>query len=144
MKESEVKNLVHHFYWIEDVNCATTTLKTLSKAFSIDISPQVIDSAVGMHGAGKYGAQCGLVEGMLLFIGIYGRSIHLSNNDIVNLCSSFAKEFEHKFSSLRCSQLRPGGFNDTDPAHLCEGITVNAIQWGIQFIEENTQVLTSC
>jgi len=32
--------------------------------------PQLLDAAVGMHGAGKYGAQCGLVEGSLMFIGL--------------------------------------------------------------------------
>ena len=79
MTESEVRNAVHNYYWIDDINCATATLKILSKAFSINISPQVIDSAIGMHGAGKYGAQCGLVEGSLMFIGIYGKSQYLDD-----------------------------------------------------------------
>ena len=135
MTESEIRNSVHNYYWNDDVNCATAVLKTLSKAFSVEISTQVIDSAVGMHGAGKYGAQCGLVEGTLLFIGIFGRSMNLEDKDIAEICSSFAESFENKFSSLLCSQLRPGGFNDTDPEHLCEGITVNTINWGIKFIE---------
>lgn len=122
--ELEVKNAIHNYYWIDDINCATTTLKTLAKSFSVNISTQVIDSAVGMHGAGKYGAQCGLVEGTLLFIGIYGRSINLDDKDIIEICSSFAEGFEANFSSLLCSRLRPRGFNDTDPDHLCEEITV--------------------
>ncbi|WP_319475482.1 C-GCAxxG-C-C family (seleno)protein [Marispirochaeta aestuarii] len=120
MTELEVRNTVHKYYWIDDINCATITLKTLSIAFSIEISSQVVDSAIGLHGAGKYGAQCGLVEGCLLFIGIYGKVLNLDNKDIVEICSFFAEGFEHKFSSLPCSQLRPGGFNDTDPEHLGE------------------------
>lgn len=135
MNQLEISNLVHNYYWIDDFNCATTTLKTLSKAFSVEISQQVIDSAIGMHGAGKYGAQCGLVEGMLLFIGIYGRSRKIDDSKIVDLCSSLAEGFENNFSSLLCSQLRPGGFKETDPEHLCEEITIKAITWGIKFIK---------
>lgn len=135
MNKLEIRNLVHDYYWIDDFNCATTTLKTLAKAFSVEISQQVIDAAIGMHGAGKYGAQCGLVEGMLLFIGIYGRSREIDDNEIVDLCSSLAEGFENNFSSLLCSQLRPGGFKDTDPEHLCEEITIKAITWGIKFIK---------
>ena len=135
MTEIEVRNAVHEYYWTDDINCATTSLLTLSKAFSIEITPQVIDSAVGMHGAGKYGAQCGLVEGSLLFIGIYGRSINMEDVDIIDMCSSFAEGFENKFSSLLCSKLRPGGFREVEPEHLCEGITVEAIIWGIKFIK---------
>lgn len=90
-----------------------------------------------MHGAGKYGAQCGLVEGSLLFIGIYGRSLNLDDGAIVKLCSFFAESFENNFTSLLCSKLRPGGFNDNDPEHLCEELTTNALSWAITFIRNN-------
>ncbi|MDC7127172.1 MAG: C-GCAxxG-C-C family protein [Spirochaetales bacterium] len=135
MTDSEVRDVVHSYYWIDDLNCATTTLKTLSKAFSIEISSQVIDAAVGMHGAGKYGAQCGLVEGTLLFIGIYGRFINLEDKETIEICYSFAEGFEKNFYSLLCSKIRPGGFNKNDPEHLCEDVTVRAIIWIINFIK---------
>ena len=134
MTETEIKKIVHNYYWKDDINCATTTLKTLSEVFPTKIASQVVDSAVGMHGAGKYGAQCGLVEGSLLFVGIYGRSLNWEDKEIVDMCSALARAFENDFSSLLCNQLRPSGFNDTDPEHLCEEITVKAINWGIDFI----------
>ena len=136
MNNEKIKTMVHEYYWKLDYNCATTTLLLLSEAFNLELSPQVIDSAVGMHGAGKYGAQCGLVEGSLLFIGIYGRYIKLDDEKIVGFCSAFAEDFEKKFSSLLCSRLRPGGFNEDDPAHLCEAITVRAVSWGIPFLRK--------
>ena len=34
----------------------------------------MLDAALGMHGAGKYGAQCGLAEGTLIFLGTFGRA----------------------------------------------------------------------
>jgi hypothetical protein len=56
-----VKNRVSRYYWEEDINCATTTLKILSEAFRVDLNEQVLAAATGMHGAGAYGVQCGLV-----------------------------------------------------------------------------------
>jgi hypothetical protein len=58
-----VSKKVSQYYWQADKNCATTVLCILSEVFKITIGNQIIDAALAMHGAGKYGAQCGLVEG---------------------------------------------------------------------------------
>jgi len=68
-----VQQRVHEYYWRDDANCATTTLKILSETLAVEVCDQVIDAALGMHGAGGYRAQCGLVEGALMFLGIAGR-----------------------------------------------------------------------
>lgn len=135
MQQKElITRRVKQYYRKENLNCATANLKILSEIYGLELSPQVIDSAVGMHGAGKYGAQCGLVEGALLFIGIHGRSTNLPDELIVEQCNSFAEEFEEKFSSLRCDVLRPGGFQPDDPPHLCEGLTIDAIAASVDFV----------
>ena len=68
-----IEERVHEYYWKHDYNCATTMLLILSGICGIKLQQQTLDAAVAMHGAGKCGAQCGLVEGALMFIGIYGR-----------------------------------------------------------------------
>lgn len=133
----KIENEVHKYYWHDDINCATTTLKVLASHFSVILSEQVIDSALGMHGAGKYGAQCGLVEGTLLFIGIFGRIKKLDDQKIVKTCYGYANEFEKIFSSLLCNEIRPEGFNKNVGEHICEDITVNAIKFSIEFISKN-------
>ncbi len=133
----EINEIVHHSYWVDNLNCAATTLKTLASNYSISIAEQVSDSTIGLHGAGKYGAQCGLVEGTLLFIGIYGTHLKLHKRDIVKNCYNFAVEFEKRYSSLLCDTLRPGGFKATDPDHLCESLTSKAIIFSIEFINKN-------
>ena len=70
MKEY-MKNRVHGLYWNDDINCARAAIICLSELFEITIEQQTIWSAVGLHGAGGYRAQCGLVEGTLMFMGIY-------------------------------------------------------------------------
>mgnify|MGYP000350119222 CR=1 FL=1 len=135
-KEEFVQKKVKEYYWEEDVNCATTTLKVLAEHFGIKLEEQIIDCAVGMHGAGEYGAQCGLVEGVLMFLGIYGRKRNIPKDDIILYCNEFAKQFEEKFNSLQCSILRPEGFHSNNPLHLCEPLTCNTLEFSIEYISK--------
>lgn len=129
-----VRTRVNKYYWQDDLNCATTNLKILSEIFSIELSEQVIDAALGMHGAGKYGAQCGLVEGTLMFLGIIGKGNGISDDKIVDFCNGFAKQFENRFQTLLCKVLRPEGFHQDNPPHLCEKLTCEAVMFNVGFI----------
>jgi len=125
---------VKEYYWQHDLNCATTTLKILAEIFSVQLSEQIISAAVGMHGAGKYGAQCGLVEGTLMFLGIIGRERQVPNETIVAQCREFAHQFETQFHSLSCRTLRPEGFSADNPPHLCEKLTCSALEFTSNFV----------
>lgn len=129
-----VEDRVRTCYHRDDSNCVTTTLKILSERFNLPLQSQVMDAALGMHGAGGHGAQCGLVEGGLLFIGILGRAKRLGDNEIIDLCKKFGQGFETRFSSLLCRELRPEGFSPQNPPHLCEPLTCKTINYAIDFI----------
>lgn len=123
---------VQEFNRKQGFNCAQTTLMVLSEKFRIKLEPQIISGSTGLNGAGRYRAQCGLVEGMLIFLGIY---LATKNEDpVLKACHLFASKFEEKFGSLSCSKLRPNGFNDDDPPHLCEELMVDAIKFDIDFL----------
>lgn len=134
MKEY-IKKRVHELYWEEDINCARTALICLGELFEVAIEPQTICCAVGLHGAGGYRAQCGLVEGTLMFIGIYLHETGKTEEEIVSACYHFASAFDEKFGSLRCLKLRPTGFTENDPPHLCENLTCSAIEFAFRFME---------
>ena len=106
----------------------------MSELFKSAIEPQTIWSAVGLHGAGEYRAQCGLVEGSLMFIGIYLHTIGKIEDEIVSACYYFASAFDREFGSLRCFELRPTGFTENDPPHMCENLTCNGIEFAYQYI----------
>lgn len=125
---------VHRLYWRDDRNCAVTTLKILSRIFNIPLHSHVFDGAIGMHGAGKFGAQCGLVEGTLLFLGILGKTRGLSEEEIEKVCYSYADKFQEEFSSLLCKELRPQGFSKSNPPHLCEDLTVKSVFFSVEHI----------
>ena len=119
--------LVRHYYWDRDLNCARTTLRCLESMLQEPLHPQVYAAAVGCHGAGGTGGQCGLMEGGLLLIGLRGAELGKDEGDIVDLCARYAALFTERFSSLACKDLRPGGIHPNDPPHLCESISVDAI-----------------
>lgn len=138
-KEEYIEKRVSDYYWNENVNCATTMLNILSELHEIKLNLQVINSAIGMHGAGTFGAQCGLVEGSLMLIGIWGKEKEVSTEAIINLCYCFAQEFEEKFGSLLCKQLRPQGFKPDNPPHLCEGLTNQAVKFTVEYLERKVR-----
>lgn len=133
--EEYIKSKVSGYYWNDDVNCATTMLKTVAELYEIELDRQVIQSAIGLHGAGGFGAQCGLVEGSLMLLGILGKENKLSTETIIALCYCFAQEFEEEFGSLLCKQLRPQGFKPDNPPHLCEGLTNRAVKFTAEYLE---------
>ena len=130
----QISKWVHAHYWEHDDNCATTMISCLSKLFNIEINEQVWAAALGMHGAGGYRGQCGLVEGGLLFIGIYGIGKKMTREKIVYLCRTYAKAFEANYSSISCYDLRPEGFKADDPPHPCEGMTTDSVWFSYQWI----------
>jgi C_GCAxxG_C_C family probable redox protein len=125
---------VHHCYWELDLNCATTVLKILAEGDAMNLSPQLLDAALGLHGAGGYGAQCGLVEGSLMFIGLWGSKRGWGPAQVAAACRSFADAFENRFGSLQCRILRPQGFTPENPPHLCERLTCEAAAFTTTFI----------
>jgi putative redox-active protein with C_GCAxxG_C_C motif len=119
-----------------DHNCAVSTLKILSEKFNMQLSQQVLDAGVGMNGGGRFRAQCGLVEGALMFLGILGKIKGLCNDEIVKICYSYSEGFENEFGSLSCRDLRSEGFNPENPPHLCKELAFKAVQYGVEFIEK--------
>lgn len=128
-----VREMVREAYWEDDVNCAATMLRILERAHGVRIVPQVVAAATGMHGAGCYGAQCGLVEGGLMFLGIWGWERGLGAQWIEAACRDYAREFERCFGSLLCRELRPQGFAPDQPPHACEGLTCDAGMWAVRW-----------
>lgn len=131
----KIKERVHELYWDQDINCARTMLICLCECFNVSLAEQTLKSAIGLHGAGGYRAQCGLVEGTLMFLGIYFSEKGKSDHEIAALCYQYADEFTKEFGSLKCYDLRPNGFNENDPPHACEQLTFEAIKLSFEFVK---------
>lgn len=134
--EATIKERVHELYWNHDINCARTVLICLCELFHVKLEAQTLNAAIGLHGAGGYRAQCGLVEGALMFIGIYFNQKGKSDSDIAALCYQYADEFNKRYGSLKCYDLRPNGFSENDPPHACERLTGETIEFSSEFIKK--------
>ncbi len=135
MLEDTIKKMIHHSYWDLDTNCAGSMLQCLSALYDVKIEEQTMHSTIGLHGAGGFRAQCGLVEGSLLFIGIFFSTLGRNETEISALCYQFAEQFTDQFSSLLCFDLRPNGFTKEDPPHACEELTTQAVLFTYSFIQ---------
>lgn len=47
-----------------------------------------------------------------------------------------AAAFETHFGSLRCRELRPGGFTPQDPPHLCEKLSCESVEFIWNYIQK--------
>jgi len=133
---TDLNELIHSLYHDKDHNCAITTLICLGQEFGVEINQQVLDAAIVMNGAGRFRAQCGLVEGVLMFIGICGTERKMKNKDMMKIAYGFADAFTTRFGSLLCRDLRPGGFQKTDPKHMCEPLTLETIPFAIEYLKK--------
>ena len=132
---NDIAERVHELYWDKDYNCAKTMLLCLGERFGVPLETQTLHAATGMHGAGRFRAQCGLVEGALMFTGILGAAYGMSDKETASRCYRFAESFTARFGSLACRDLRPGGFQPSDPPHACERLTVEAVLFAIEFMK---------
>ena len=138
--EEYVAEKVHYFYHEAGINCAEGTLSLLSDIFGVELEDQVYDSAVAMVGAGKYGAQCGILEGCMMFASIYAKQHGLVKKQIVPMIYNWSAKFEKEMGSIVCKGLRPYPFTPEDaPKHLCEPITVKGVGLAVKFIQEEVE-----
>ncbi len=56
MQPELIPSKVHEYYWVYDYNCAVASLKVLADLLGLTLQPQMLDAALGMHGAGKFRA----------------------------------------------------------------------------------------
>lgn len=131
----KIFDIVTHSYHTLDVNCAKTTLITLGQLFEQPLGQQVLQAATAMNGSGRSRAQCGLVEGALMFFGVLFAAKGASDCDIYNIAKDFTRDFITEYGSISCYDLRPGGFQKDDPPHKCEGLTLKTIAFTYDFLQ---------
>lgn len=144
IRDRKVENLnilerVHELYWNDDKNCAITTVTILSEHYDVRLESQVIDGLAFMPGLGMNGLTCGIVIGGLTFIGIFQKERQYDNGSMKQQAQQLVAEFKKTFGSELCSVLRPEGFSEDNPPHLCENLTVKAIKFIINFIDERVK-----
>ncbi len=125
---------VHRLYWEDDKNCAITTVSVLSALYDIELSDDLYSSLLAMPGLGKNGLTCGIAVGAVMFIGLYGKDRAFEKDDIKLQANHLIKGFIDKFGSELCSVLRPEGFKYTNPPHICENLTVDAIKYVDEYV----------
>ena len=122
------------YYEIEEHNCAVSVLKVLAERYDFPIHQQVMDSALAQNGLGQSGAQCGLITGAAMFLGVVAVEQGWTKDTLHEHTQRLTTEFKNAFHALDCRSIRPEGFVADNPPHLCEPRTVEALEIMINYI----------
>lgn len=133
----ELKEKVHDLYWDKQGSCAHVMLLCLGELLQVKLESQVFACTAGLHAAEKWGAQCGLAVAGQMFIGIFYRQCGKDDATVVSYCTQYAEAFRNKFGALGCSDLRLSGYMSTDPRHVCEQLTCDAVTITYNFLKKD-------
>lgn len=136
---AKISEIVTYSYHTLDVNCAKTTLIALSQLLEHPLHDEVLRASTALNGGGRTQAQCGLVEGALMFFGVFYSGKGATDCDIYSIAADFMRGFAERFGSVSCYDLRPGGFQKDDPPHKCEGLTLETVAFTYDFIQSRQQ-----
>lgn len=141
--EQEAARLARRVYQSFEVNCAQTVLLSLSELFPIALEPQVLDAAIAMNGAARRGGQCGVLEGALMFMGLYFAANGFEREKSIDLCGRFVDLFKDNFGSVSCTDLRPAGFCQPAPRHVCAELIEKGVGLSWSFITRESSAIES-
>jgi len=75
-------------------------------AFDVPLDAQVVRAAQAMPGAGCVGDPCGLVSGVLMFVGLLGGHHGLHRSVLRPMNQGFSKGVPECFGSILCRDLQ--------------------------------------
>jgi len=129
----DILEKMHYYYVEQGLNCAEATIIVLSEKFDLLINQQVMAAAIGMNGAGGSGAQCGLIEGSLMFLGILGVVKNATKDEIKAVIQNYTKLFNDKFHSLNCNFIKP---ENEYESKKCRDLAKESVQFCFEYIIE--------
>jgi len=101
-----VRERVRQYFVAGEDNCAMTALKILSEHFALPLDAQVVAAGWYVPGAGGVGEVCGLVMGVLMFLGVWADR-HYARREIPKpLVQRTVARVHHRFGSLCCRDLQ--------------------------------------
>lgn len=135
--ENFIDKQVHENYWEKDLNCATNILMLLSELTDIKLDKQILHSVSGFDGVNPLIAQCGLMSGALMFLGIYGREKNIPNSQLKSYSYDYSKYFQRKFGDTGCNSLNGKNSSLNLSPFSCEILTKDVVKFTFDFINKN-------
>lgn len=120
-----IRRRVATYFVSGDNNCAMTMLRVLAEIFDVPLAPSVVDAAQCMPGAGGVGGLCGLVSGVLMFIGVWAGHHGLHRRAVRSVSEGISEGVRQRFGSLHCDDLR----ND------CGALAVRVLDFAVLYLE---------
>jgi C_GCAxxG_C_C family probable redox protein len=109
VKTAWIRQRVNEYFVYGDNNCTMTVLQILGEHFDTPINADVVGAAQCMPGAGGMGKLCGLVSGLLMFVGVWGKQQGIHRAQLAPITNQFMDVVQQRFGSTDCDDLRRAG-----------------------------------
>ncbi|HBB02638.1 MAG: hypothetical protein US89_C0005G0051 [Candidatus Peregrinibacteria bacterium GW2011_GWF2_38_29] len=122
----------------QDYNCGETVFRVLLKELGIKESKELLKASSFMNGGGRAGAQCGILDAGLMVLSLmYGRDTYKKSREpLQGLAYKLTKEFEKKYKSFLCRDIRPEGFSHIQPEDICNKRIIEGIEFLLDFFKK--------
>ncbi|MGC9358391.1 MAG: C-GCAxxG-C-C family (seleno)protein [Anaerolineae bacterium] len=131
-----IRQRVDEYFASGKYNCTMTVLAVLSEIFEIPVGPQTMGAGQCLPSAGGTGGLCGLVSGMLMFLGVWGHEEGFHRQALQPGCLRLMEAIEGRFGSTLCTELRP--------ADGCAPLAVAFLEFIVPIVEEVSIRRISC
>ncbi|MFA6521623.1 MAG: C-GCAxxG-C-C family protein [Candidatus Gracilibacteria bacterium] len=125
---------------IKGYNCGEAVVRVLSRELDLEVSNDVLKISAFTNGGGQAGGQCGILNGGLIILSLMcGRySNDTSREPLQSLARKLTREFEDKFKSLLCREIRSEGFNASQLESICNKRIVEGVGFLLDFFKRNS------
>lgn len=106
VEETWMRQRVNEYFVYGDNNCSMTALQILGEHFDVQIGADVIGAAQCLPGGGGTGGLCGLIAGVLMFVGVWGKHQRLHRASLAPITGRFMDGVLQTFGSTDCALLR--------------------------------------
>jgi hypothetical protein len=114
-----------------DYSCTKTALSVLSELFDLKIGQRAAQRV-----ANQSNAQCGLFEGIKVFLLFYCSCQEIKSDKATELCLDLLRTFEKQFGKLTCGALVEKYGDIEAKGHICEKLTADVLYEAYEFINK--------
>lgn len=107
--QAAIHTYVEDHFVSGELNCAMTVLGVLSQHFEVPTDTQVFHAAQAVPGAGGVGDLCGLVTGVLMFLGVWAGQYGIPRAALRPVSSRFVTAVHERWGSIQCHDLKERG-----------------------------------
>jgi len=133
------KNCIKDYFYNGGLNCAESTIRLVDSLGKYEMPAELIKTMSGFGGGMQRGLTCGAVAAGVALLGLYtGRTKPTESREpTVEAVKIYLEEFEKRFGSLICEQLKADFRSKTDEMYdHCTQFVIGSAEIAAKILDE--------